>query len=327
MYIKKIVPLGTNKVATSLTTRDSNFEALVDNDKIYVLNKNNDVISIKNLNNSYGIFTFDDYKKEYVMVPKSGTIKRVNTNLEEFDEFKVSKPFEDKVDDIFFDILNNRYLILEKKRVYSVDPNGKYLKSEVNSNDFYSVRVVNTCGCIKKEIEPSDFMFTAIGSDASGKYVAYNKNNSAYLAMVSENGSKMDEIFLGDNLKVNSIVSNNGLYLNVGKDGVDYLYELSISDGSISGKLQDIISNLNSLIDKISFTETQIGSLISAEADKIKKVLSETTDLNLIINTNESVSTVINGLAQVELGERDNLALIIQAINELEKIIQKEENN
>ncbi len=324
MYIKKINKLGIDNLASNLTTKDFNFEAL-NNNQIYVLDKDNSLIAIKTLKNPYKIFTFNDNIQEYIMMNENGTFNRVNTNLEETNELKISKPNKLKVNDVFFDKLNNRYLLADNQYVYSNSINGDFLKNEVNIDDFYTIRTTISCGCPINKIVPSDFAFTAVGSDENGKYIAYNKNNSAYLALVSENGSKASELFIGDNLKVNSIAINDGIFLNVTKGNDDYLYEISLSDGgSVSPQIEDIISNLNTLIDKIGSSEAQIGTLIQTEADKVRKVLNETTDLNLILQTNASVSDVVSGLANIELSEKDNLNLIIEAIMELQKIIREE---
>lgn len=133
-----------------------------------------------------------------------------------------------------------------------------------------------------------------------------------------------DELIdIRDNIDINSIVFNDGLYLNGIKDSDNIIYEISpYEDIEIDSVLQDIINSLINLIDKVSMSENSIANIISTEADKVKKVINSTDDVDKILEVNESILSIISEAVSLEQYERSNLNDIIRLVEELIKKIE-----
>jgi len=210
--------------------------------------------------------------------------------------------------------------MIMNKKIASINYDGTDYKNEVNTTDFYQTEIVIE-NCIRvTKIVPRDFSFLASGTDSEYKYVAYKKNNSTFLAKVSESGTKIDELYIGDNVNINSIVLNDGLYLNGINEENNIIYEISlVMDGGINNIINDIVNSLINLIDKVSLSETSIASIILTEADKVKKVIETTSNIDKILEVNESILPVISEAVALEQYERSNLNDIMKLIEELLK--------
>jgi hypothetical protein len=203
--------------------------------------------------------------------------------------------------------------------MYSVNTNGEFIKSEIIPSEFYTIKSTNACKS-EASIFPSDFTFTATGADDNYNYVAYQKNNSSFIAKLAKSGSIIDTLYIGDNKTVNSIGVNNGLFLSV-NDGHNYLYE--IETNSSNTKENEILNKIIKLLDNVSTNEISIANLITSEANKINKVLEISSDVNKILEVNYTVTDVIKETENLENIQQENLNIILESIKELEKYLNK----
>ncbi|MEG1009435.1 MAG: hypothetical protein RSF67_06470 [Clostridia bacterium] len=140
-----------------------------------------------------------------------------------------------KIKSIFFNKYECKILITTEKNVYSVTKEGNFIKEEVNIDEFSEckkrneVSYPNCCNCGVREPvknKNKNIVFTAGGYFCGYKYVAYTKNNSCYLAKISENGNIIKKSYIGDNITINSIFEkcNNLEFLVTTDAGYNYIY-------------------------------------------------------------------------------------------------------
>src|SRR5574344_658908 len=334
MNIKSILNLE-NSVSdyTNATTRDNNFELLDSTtNKLYIHDKTGKKIDEKPLNKNFKTLTYNDKENFYLMLDDNtkNTFSKLDENLNEIDTFEVDTniPIKSTITDIFFDKVNNKYLITDRINAYSVDLQGKFLKYELLMSDFYNITIANNGRYSYEKISPDNFCFTGIGSDENYKYIAYSKNNSSYVSKISNNGSLADNLFIDDNLLVHSILHNDSIFLATKKDEKkvkqNNIYELDLSNSnpSINNKIEEILNNIILLLNNVSTTENSVANLIFSEANKIKKILEISNDPNTILKANDSVKDIISTAADLELSEHDNLNILLESIVELEKLIK-----
>jgi hypothetical protein len=202
MYIKKTYVLEDTDYSNA-TVKDSEFYVLNGNNSLYIYNKDKK-INTKSLLKNYTVLT---YNGEFYLMNLNGakTFDKINSEYKVIGKFNIKKNSHKKINDIFYDKYDNKYLVAEKLNVYSVDFDGNYLKNEVFATDFYNIKNNGVCK-IEYATSPFDFKFTAVGTDGEYKYVAYEKNGSSFLTKISKNGNVIETLFIGDGKHVNSIV-------------------------------------------------------------------------------------------------------------------------
>lgn len=323
MYIKKKYDLNLHNDYSNMTIRDNEFHIL-NNNKIFIYDGNVNKIAEKELSKSYKLLTYNSNESLYLthLGNTSKEYYKVNFNYETFDNLIEKSSFLKRraIKDIFFDAVNLKYIIIDNKKCYSIDLNGKYLQNEINVKDFYDIPITSNCCLIDPDIP--NFNFTAIAKDDKYKYVAYNKNNSSYLAKISLNGNLINKLYIDDDIKITSLVKkDNLLYALINYSNNNYLYEISLSDDILNSEIQEVLATIIILLNNINFTETEIANIINVEANKIKYALNTTTDLDLIIDVNNSAKEMINSIGVLEQNEYENLKELLLSIKELEKYL------
>jgi hypothetical protein len=319
MYIKEKYLLN-DKHYSNMIVKDGLFHFIdKDSNSIQIYDKQNKNNTIK-LNNAYDIFTYNNSELLYLMsLNGNKKFNKLNENYEEFDYLAIKSNIKRKINDIYYDKTSNKYYIVDNLLMYSVNTNGEFIKSEIIPSEFYTIKSTNACKS-EASIFPSDFTFTATGADDNYNYVAYQKNNSSFIAKLAKSGSIIDTLYIGDNKTVNSIGVNNGLFLSV-NDGHNYLYE--IETNSSNTKENEILNKIIKLLDNVSTNEISIANLITSEANKINKVLEISSDVNKILEVNYTVTDVIKETENLENIQQENLNIILESIKELEKYLNK----
>lgn len=326
MYIKNKIDLTSNRINTNMTIKDNNFEFLDSNsNNLYIHNKKGELINEVNLSKNYIIFTYNQKDNIYLM-STCGHInhfEKLSTDYKKLDNFVIKPNCLKlmKINDIFFDRINSKYLIADDKNIYSVDEKGKFLRDEVLTDEINSNSCCNDqfCECC------INLRFTAVGTDGINKYVAYEKNCSTYVSKFSKNGSLISTMFLDDDIDVFSICIDGGIYLGVNKNKKNYVYELveGNDDCCIDPKISEILDKIIGQLNSISISENSISSLIDAEVAKIKKILEISTNPNEILAVNNSVKDTIKEATNLENSQKDNLKTLLDCLKELEIIIKK----
>ncbi|MEG1900646.1 MAG: hypothetical protein RR161_03755 [Bacilli bacterium] len=256
-------------------------------------------------------------------------------NYEEIDSIclKIPREYYDTIKSISLNNCLKKILIATEKKIYSIDFDGNFITSEISYNTTNTligianpIRTINSCGCpCPTPVPPKKDYFTAVGYFCQNKYVAYIKDNSAYLAEISNNGNIISNEFIGDNITINSIMSVNGcLQLLVTKNkNYNYIYitdincvcncneKVYLETKPKKGQFDylEIINKCKEssncdfgydIMESIALVETAISHILNAEGEKIQKIISLTDDPDVILKVNESVNTVIKNVTFLE---------------------------
>lgn len=320
MYIKEIKDLNLYNNYSNMTIRD-NVLHILNKNKIYIYNLDGNKIDEKEISNEYKLLTYNNDDNNYLMhIGDSSRIYiKLNFNYEEYDminENTFGRRLK-KITDIYYDNENKKYLISNENQVYSFNVLGKYLKNEINVNEFFNIPINDMS-------YTPDFTFTGVSIDENYKYVAYNENGSNFVAKLSKRGNLIENLFISDEVKINSLVPVNNMLYALGNDGENnYLYIIGDGSGSINPKVNEIIDRIIVLTSNVSNSENAIASIINEEANKIKRVLEITDDPNVILNVNESANEMIKTVGELENNEYINLQKLLESILELEQYLNQ----
>ena len=333
MNLKELIDLKLNNSYSNMTMKDNNYYVIdTKSNNLLIYNKEGNKLSSNTLPRNYKLLAYNGLDDTFYMHMGTGSRTHyiVDSKYEEVASLiEKNVPFKARVvKDIFFDDKNSKYLILNDKRAYSVDLNGNFLQTEINTSDFYNLQSNrhNDCCCNTIDMDESipNFRFTAIGSDGTYKYVAYKKNGSTYIAKISPTGNLIENMYIADNIDINSIYPKDGYIYAIGNDGSNnYVYVISpITSSGLDPKLQEIINKIIMLLSNVGRTENNIASIISSEVSKLNKVISSTNDLNLILEANKSVNELIKTVKELDEYEYEKLKELLPAIIELEKYLK-----
>lgn len=327
MYIKSSLNLNTKGIYNNMTVRNNEYHLLDDTSKIYKYDEKFNFVDTEKLDRNFKLLTYNENDYIYLMSLENSSknLKKVNFNYEEYADLIIKNTLLKihNLKDIYYDKYHSRYLIADKRHVFSIDKDGNFLKNEVLNDEFYDLKIDIDC-CQKEEIiNPKDFSFTAVGTDGKYKYVAYTKNKSAFIAKISENGSKIDDVYVGDNIVVNSIVFNNKKMLALANDKKnDIIYEIEYDLSKIiNPKLEEIINKLIELLNNVSINEVGVSTIINTEMEKVKKIMETTKDPNIILEANNSATKMITEAVGLEDAQYNNLLIILETIKELESYL------
>lgn len=320
MYIKEIKNINLYNDYSNMTIKD-NFLHILNKNKIHIYDLNGNKIEEKELSNEYKLLTYNSDDNNYLMhVGDSSRIYiKLNFNYEEYDminENTFGRRLK-KITDIYYDNEENKYLVANENQVYSFDALGNYLKNEINVNEFFNIPI-NDMSYVP------DFTFSGIAKDNNYKYVSYNENGSNFIAKLSKKGNLIENLFISDEVKINSLVPVNNMLYALGNDGENnYLYIIGDGSGSINPKVNEIIDRIIVLTSNVSDSENAIASIINAEANKIKRVLTVTDDPNVMLAVNESANEMIKTVGELENNEYINLQKLLESILELEQYLNQ----
>lgn len=316
MFIKNIFYLEDNNYSNA-TFKDNQYymlDYLTAN--IYSYDNNKKRIEAKRLNQKYTILTYNAKDDCFIMGQGSSKFNKLDNTFKETDKFIV-KNCRQNINDIAYDKFNDKYLIVDDLNAYSVNSYGSFIKNELFTYDFYQ-----KCCDSPKRTMPSNFKFTAIGTDGAFNYVAYCKNGSSFLSKLSKNGNLIETLFIGDNIRIKSILFNEKLLLLGTDNKKNYLYEIDFgTDSKHDPKIQMIIDNIISLIQNVAYNEAAIGNLVNSESEKVRKITEIGQTAEEIIGVNNSVIPIITEAAVMEAKQNSNLLLLLQSILELEKYL------
>ncbi len=234
---------------------------------------------------------------------------------------KVPKEYLDNIISLFYDSDNKKILISTKKHVYSITMDGYFIKIEFNcfKNNENKECVKNLNGCcqmIQKPKEICNKHITCIGIFCNKKYIGINKDNSAYLLEISNNGNIINKYYIDDNITINSIINNNGfLNLLITKCGkYNYIYYLDYKcycqSKNNECKKHDCKKEKCDVIESIAFMETSLSHILNAEGEKLQKVLKETNNVCEILKINDSINKTIMNTTLLEQLLYEKLKLV-----------------
>ncbi|MEG0407662.1 MAG: hypothetical protein RRY22_04050 [Bacilli bacterium] len=250
-----------------------------------------------------------------------------NFNLKDTISLKTPTNITGNILSIFANNKEKTILIATPKNVYSVTMDGYFIKQEVNLSEFGISKECCPSSCSPCQKGP---VFTCAGYFCGKKIVAFTKNNSSYIAFVSENGNIMEKHFVGDDIKVKNIIDKKGkLKLLVStKTNYDMIictdfkcecqkpctdcpkdvyfeYCKKLDCGS-KKKECDCEENFCFIIESIARIEVGLSHILNAEGEKIQKILEISNCEKDILEVNESVNRTVSNitiLEQVLLGK------------------------
>lgn len=328
MYIKNKLDLNSTKDHCNMTTRNNNFEFLESNtNNLYVYNKNGTLISKEQLDKNYIVLTFNDNENTYLTSTCAHTnhFEKLRRDYKKIENFVIKTDNSKfiKINDIFFDRKNSKYLIADDRNIYSIDQNGNFLNNEICTKELFENTSCCCCNECCSNNNCCNERFVAIGSDGIYKYAAYTKNSSSYISKFSKNGALINKMFVDDNTDILSIGINNGIYLGVKKNQKNFIYELAEKSkvNYIDPRISDVLDKILTQLNTVSISENSISSLINSEAYKIKKILEISTDTNEILAVNNSVKETLKEAVTLDTLQKDNLKILLESLKELENII------
>ncbi|MEG2322237.1 MAG: hypothetical protein RSB71_01985 [Bacilli bacterium] len=268
------------------------------------------------------------------------TIYRTTKCYKEIDSFplKVPKEYLNKINSLALADCEN-ILITNDRKCYLTDKFGNFIKSEISNNSLNtllgsSTQTINACGC-PNTIPKNKNHLTSATIFCNDKYIAYTKDNSAYVALISPNGNIISNTYIDDDIVINSMfnVNNNLQFLVTKNNKYNYIYITNLNcckcltnnceiinckpdcqneeyceiiDNCQNEEYCEIIKNCchqnndADIIESIALIEAAISHILNAEGEKIQKAIAITDDTCELLKINDSVNQLIKNITFLE---------------------------
>lgn len=289
-----------------------------------VYNLNDDIFYLSS-NNSNLIFNMDNKFK----------------NIKEFDFANISK---DPIISMDYSNTENTLYVVTKDNIISI-----------NKDNQNNVLLTRNAQAINNKITT----FTAISVINKEIYIAYNKNNEAYLGKVVD-GVITDEYYIDNNCNISNILSCDGIIKLFVVKNYNYIYEtnLIIQDSQqekedrfydkqynkdynycpcsptsqyhtcCSENKCDYENSICEMIESIALEEVGISHILNAEGEKLQKMICESNNLCDLLKANESINRTITNISMLEQVLYAKLELILNSNlhNSKDAICKKEDS-
>ena len=271
------------------------------------------IIAIKGNNKNLFLIRKNDNKYIYI----------ANKCFEEFDkiELKVPREYMGDIVSIAYNDCDKKIFIATKRTVYSVTINGDFIKEELSNE---TKKKISTQKEISREFDPCCTSkktvmipnITSIGFFCKDFYIAYTKNEGAYISKINSSGDIIKEKYVDNNIEVNTIFDFFGtmnLFVTK-KNSYNYIYitcEVCKSCCDDKKKKPKCIPCPKpkpcscdeakcEIIRSIANIEASLSHILNAEGEKIQKIVKHTKDPDKILEINESVSNTIKNISLLE---------------------------
>ncbi|MEG2621138.1 MAG: hypothetical protein RSA10_03550 [Bacilli bacterium] len=264
------------------------------------------------------------------------TLYRTNNCYKEIDSInlKIPKDYVSNINSISSNNTDCKILISNDKKIYSVDKNGNFISSEISSNTtntllgtnvINSTCVINRCECTSQLPNKIENRFTCAGYYCGNKYVAYTKDNSAYLASISPNGNIISNEYIDDNIIINSIFSVKGnlQFLITKNNKYNYIYitNLKCCNGEVINidhcNLCEEACDCNYNVDCLEICDNCKYDYLEIINNQCKK--HECSADNNII---ESIALIETALSHILNAEGEKIQKIIAMTNDPDELLK-----
>ncbi|MEG0994512.1 MAG: hypothetical protein RSE91_00880 [Bacilli bacterium] len=316
------------------------------NSQIIEYDKEENTRKIIPVSSPYASITMDSSNNCFFMtlVNDKNKIYKTNKNYQEIDtiNLNVTKEYENLINAIDFNDMTRKMMITNDKKVYTVLENGSFIQSEISNNAVNTLlggnnvtlsKTVNYCGCsssVPTCLKRNYFSCAAYLCDK--KYVAYTRDNSSYIALISLNGNIISNEYVDDDIVINSMFFVNGkLQLLVTRSKkYNYIYKTDFSccinennfckdhcclddkeyvEEICKEKSEEYMEIIDdkvecndhiSIIESIALIETALSHILNAEGEKIQKAIEMTSSTCELLEVNNSVNEVIKNVTFLE---------------------------
>ncbi len=325
--IKKIPLLNCpeNKF-TSATFKNCNYSLTLPTcESIYIYDY---VLQIKNklkTCNKYIVINESRYHNEYYAIKENDYehIYILDLFYAEVDKIKLTIPknYISPIVSITYDYEKCKIIIAQKDKVFSVTLDGYFIKDELSletrnsifNNTSIIYKNINNC-CYQKKITPNIFI-TAVGYFCGNLYVAYYKNNTAHIIKLSSNGNIIENYYIDDFIKINSIFNANDVLtlLTTKNDNYNYVYITSICCKNICSIKKDEECRIDcecnndcnhncydNVIESIACMEKGLANILNCEGSKLQCGIKKAKNVCELIKLNESVANTVCEISMLE---------------------------
>ncbi len=286
-------------------------------------------------NNNFIVVKYNDNKNLYIL----------NKCEQEIDKIILKLPnntYYDNILGIAYNCLTGKIYIAQKRKVFSVDKNGNFIKDEINnetlqkivSNNCLCEKELNYNICCKKNIIIKKPCISSIGISENNMLVTYDINGSTYISKLTTNGNLVNEEYIDDNIIPYKILDLPcGIYILSKKDCTyDYIYIFNKTKGlceydhnyceiildeecRIDIECPDIYCDLETcicdVIKSIAIIEKALAKLINNESEKIKNAIEKSKSNKEILEINNSVSKTIMNITYLEQMLKEKLEVAL----------------
>ncbi|MEG2457767.1 MAG: hypothetical protein RSB41_02630 [Bacilli bacterium] len=278
-------------------------------------------------------------------------IYKLNSMYDEIDciKLKVPEALISNINSIYYRKKENKIYICTHKNIYSVSEKGTFIEKEISSEatkEILGIPPINytfdVC-CNKVPICTNNKnKFTTFSIFCGKKVVAYTKNNSSYIAFISDNGNIIKNYYIEDDIIINSIINVKGrMFLIITKcNKYNYIYitdircckskchkkchkkckrkccKTKIYEECICSKK---CHHHYTVVESIALIEAALSHILNAEGEKIQKIIAISTDPCELLKVNESVNRVIKNITFLEHVLYEKLELASNCHEECDK--------
>ncbi len=276
----------------------------------------------------YTLITYGKKYNEYFAIKEND-----NTNIYVLDicfnelykiPLKLNKKYIQEIISLTFDCEKCSIIIAQKDKIFSVTIDGDFIKELLTQDTINKIansetknikyQTLNGC-CCYKQVPVKSIYITAITCFCCELYIAYFKNNSAYISKISPNGNIIDTYYIGENIKINSMFNSCGaLSLLVTKqDCYNYIYITSLCCESYCEIIDCNECRVDCECDKkhchnccddiicsIACMEKGLACILNNEGHKIQTAIKKAQSVDDLIKVNDSVTKTVNEVTLLE---------------------------
>lgn len=219
----------------------------------------------------------------------------INELYQEIDKIKLTIPSKYKQNYIAITETKDKIFLATNTTIISVTKDGYFIKEELKktTKNKISSYIKKSCNNISYTSN-----ITTINIYCNDLYIAYIKNNSAYISLI-KNGEIVNTNYIDENIKINSIINTKELNLLITKHNkYKYMYVIDIKCHCKTNNTEK--KNCHEIISSIAHIESALANILNSEGEKIQKIIKISNCPKEILKTNQSVSDTINNISHLE---------------------------
>ncbi|MDD2202923.1 MAG: hypothetical protein PHT75_00300 [Bacilli bacterium] len=221
-------------------------------------------------------------------------------------------------------------LITTTNSVYSITEEGYFIKEEIQiyaiSNEYKKDYVQNNLTtkngrhtCVSTITNIKEVEITASLCFSNYKYIAYSKNGSSFIALASRRGNIIKNIYIDDDITINSLMNIDGLLqlLVTKNDLYNYIYltDIKCYRNNCHSKSQEKRKTEIDIIESIASIESSLAEIFNTETQKIKIALENSDKQSDILKINASINKTISKITVLEQILLDKLEIALKISN------------
>lgn len=238
------------------------------------------------------------------------------------------------IKNLSYDKENKKIFVTTTYNVYSITEDGYFIKEEIY---IYAISNESKKGYVQNNLTTKNGRNTYVSSITNikeveltasiyfdkNKYIAYSKNGSAFIALVSRRGNIIKNIYIDDDIYINSLINANGsLQLLITKNDLyNYIYlpELECDPPFHNNKSYSTTTDEIDVIESIAAIERFLADILNIEAQKIKASLENTNKQSDILKMNKSVNKILSNITVLEQLLLNKMELVLTLSNDHNK--------